>query len=304
VRALVTGASGHLGAALVHTLLARGDRVGAMVRPASDPWRLEGVMDRVVLVRGGLDNPRAAAAAIREFAPEAVFHLAWWGVGRADRDAAQQVTRNVTGTLALFEVAREAGCRCFVGTGSQAEYGPAERVLTEDTPAAPVTAYGTAKLATGMLLHALGAATGVRTVWLRLLAAYGPADDEARLIPSTARALLARERPALSAGEQPWDYLYVDDAAEALRAAALSEAAGSYVLASGTWPTVREWVERVRDEVDPALPLGFGEVAAGPVPGLRGDPARFCRATGWSPRVGMDEGVRRTVSWLRSHRPR
>jgi nucleoside-diphosphate-sugar epimerase len=304
VRALVTGASGHLGAALVHTLLAAGDSVAALVRPASDPWRLRGVMERVTLVRGDLDNPRAAAAAIREFAPEVVFHLAWWGVGRTERDAPEQVTRNVTGTLVLFEVAREAGCRCFVGTGSQAEYGPADGVLTEDTPAAPVTAYGTAKLATGMLLHALGAATGVRTVWLRLLAAYGPADEEARLIPSTLRALLAGERPALSAGMQPWDYLYVDDAAEALRAAALSEAVGTFVLASGAWPTVREWVERVRDEVDPALPLGFGESGAGPVPGLRGDPARLCRATGWSPRTGMDEGVRRTVAWFQSHRPR
>lgn len=97
----------------------------------------------------------------------------------------------------------------------------------------------------------------------------------------------------------------MDDAAEALRAAALSDAAGTFVLASGEWPAVREGVERVRDWVDPALPLGFGEIEAGPLSALRGDPTRLLRGvTGWSPRIGADEGVRRTVECFKSHRPR
>lgn len=307
MRALVTGASGHLGAALVHTLLAAGDEVAVFLRPGGDPWRLASVMDRVTPVYGTLEEPGAAAEGISRFAPDTVFHLAWFGVGRGGRDAPEQVTRNVPGTLALFELARRAGCRCFVGTGSQAEYGFTEGVLTEATPAAPATAYGAAKLATGILLHALGAATGVRTVWLRLLAAYGPADEEGRLIPATLRALLAGERPALTAGTQPWDYLYVDDAAEAVRAAAASpRAAGTYVLAAGEAPTVREWVELLRDAVDPALPLGFGEAGGGSAvaPGLRGDPRLLRRDTGWAPRTAPREGVARTIQWFRNHPPR
>ena len=305
MRALVTGASGHLGAALVHTLLAAGDRVAVQLRPGSDPRRLAGVMDRVEVIPGTLDDPNPAA--LRRFAPDTVFHLAWSGVGRAGRESPEQVTLNVPGTIRLFEAAREAGCRCFVGTGSQAEYGPVDGVMTEATPAAPVMAYGVAKLATGMLLHALGGATGVRSVWLRLLAAYGPADDEGRLVPSTLRRLLAGERPALTEGAQRWDCLYVDDAAEALRAAAATAtAAGSYVLASGEAPTVRELVERLRDAVDPALPLGFGEIAAGPVPppSLMGDAGRLRRDTGWTPRTPLEQGLRLTVDWYRTHPPR
>jgi UDP-glucose 4-epimerase len=300
---LVTGASGHLGAALVHNLLAAGDEVAVQLRPGSDPWRLVDVLHRVTVVRGSLEDP--VPEAIHEVAPDVVFHLAWGGVGRAGRDAPEQVTRNVPGTLRVFEAAREAGCRCFVGTGSQAEYGPADGVLTENTPTAPTLAYGVAKLATGMLLHALGKVTGVRTVWLRLLAAYGPADDEERLIPSTLRCLLAGERPALTAGTQHWDCLYVDDAAEAIRAAAVTPGvAGTYVLASGEAPTVRELVERLRDQLDPALPLGFGEVPGASASGLRGDASRLRRDTGWAPRTRLDEGVRRTVEWYRTHPPR
>ncbi len=302
---MVTGASGHLGAALVRTLLGAGDEVAVHLRPGGDPWRLAGVMKRVTVVHGTLRDP--GAAAIGAFAPEVVFHLAWAGVGRAARSAPEQVTENVPGTLRLFEAARVAGCACFVGTGSQAEYGPTNRVMTEDTPAAPVLAYGVAKLATGMLLHALGAATGVRTVWLRLLAAYGPADEEERLVPSTLRRLLAGERPALTEGLQRWDCLYVDDAAEALRAVADAPAAsGTYVLASGEAPTVRELVERLRDAVDPALPLGFGEIPAEPAPppSLRGDARRLRRDTGWFPRTPLDLGVRRTTEWYRTHPPR
>lgn len=299
----MTGASGHLGAALVHTLLAAGDEVAVLLRPGSDPWRLSDVLGRVEIVRGSMEDP--APDALARVAPEVVFHLAWGGVGRAGRDTPEQVTRNVPGTLHLFEAARAAGCRTFVGTGSQAEYGPADGVLTEDTPAAPTLAYGVAKLASGMLVHALGRATGVRTVWLRLLAAYGPADEEERLVPSTLRRLLAGERPLLTAGTQRWDCLYVDDAAEALRAAAAApHASGSYVLASGEAPTVRELVERLRDAVDPALPLGFGEVKGAAAPSLRGNAGRLRRDTGWAPRTPLDEGVRRTVEWYRSHAPR
>lgn len=302
MRCLVTGASGHLGAALTTRLVERGAQVSVLVRPRSDLWRLAVVLDRIDVYRADLADLSGIAAALDRFAPEVTFHLAWSGVTGQYRNDAEQITRNVTGSLALFELVRAAGCGCWVGVGSQAEYGAHDGVLTEGTPAEPVTAYGVAKLCVGLLTRKLGDIAGMRAVWLRLLATYGPRDDERHLIPTVIRQLLAREVPALTPGMQEWDYLYIDDAVEAIYRAAVTDAVGGvYNLGSGDAHSVRDIVERIRDLIDPALPLGFGRVPYRPdqVMHLRADMARLRGATGWAPGIGLDEGLRRTVEWYR-----
>jgi UDP-glucose 4-epimerase len=294
MRCLVTGAAGHLGSHLTELLVREGAEVTALCREGSDLWRLAGVLGRVNVLRGFVPPE------IKRAAPEAVFHLAWRGVANDSRGAPEQLTVNVAATLELCQTVIEAGCRVFVGLGSQAEYGPHDRVLTEETPARPSSAYGVAKLCAGVMTAKLCELAGVRHAWLRLLATYGPKDDERRLIPAVISGLLRGESPRLTAGEQTWDYLYVEDAAEAIyRVAAAAEARGVFNLGSGRSATVRSVVERVRDLIDPAAELSFGEepYAPGQLMRLETSTERLRRATGWGPRVGLDEGLRRTVEW-------
>ncbi len=299
MRALVTGASGHLGSSLTRQLIAVGADVTVILRPGGAPWRLEGSLDHVTVGLADLGEPRALAAAVREAAPEVVFHVAWWGIDRARRDDAAQITINVPAALAVVDAAQSAGCRVFVGVGSQAEYGPVEGVLSEEVPARPTTAYGVAKHAVATLTREVAARGGIRWSWLRLLATYGPMDTEGFLIPSVTKALLAGHTPALSAGAQEWDYLFVDDAAAALLAVArTAEASGVFNLASGTAHSVRTIAEKLRDLVDPSLPLAMGVTSA--AGSLRADVSRLREATGWTPRVELDEGLRRTVDWYRA----
>jgi nucleoside-diphosphate-sugar epimerase len=246
-----------------------------MVRPASDLWRLEAVLDRVHFVYGDLTDVAAAKVAIRNSAPQIVFHLGWQGVTAAFRNDPTQITANVRGSLDLWEAVNAAGtCRVWVGVGSQAEYGRVaeDMPLSEDLPAIPETNYGLAKHCVALLTERLCALADMRFVWLRLLATYGPRDDERHLIPSVIRQLLAGQRPALTPGEQRWDYLYVDDAIDALwRVATNPDASGTFVLGSGEACMVRSLVERIRDTINPALPLGWaicriggpGDVSAG-----------------------------------------
>jgi nucleoside-diphosphate-sugar epimerase len=303
MRCLVTGASGHLGSYLTKRLVEAGAQVFVLVRPESDLWRLAGVVDRVRVLRAGLSDLKSIEPDINQARPEAVFHLAWAGVTGAFKESREQVTSNVTGSLELFEAVREAGCKLWVGVGSQAEYGLHNSVLDEDTPASPVTAYGTGKLAVGLLTKKLCELAGMRYVWMRLLATYGPKDDERHLIPATIKRLLAGERPALTPGEQIWDYLYVEDAAEAIHLAALMpDAEGVFNLGSGEGRPVREIIEHARDLIDPSLPLGFGEMPYPPGQAMRLETSidRLRAATGWRPRVGLDKGLRRTIEWYRS----
>jgi UDP-glucose 4-epimerase len=303
MRCLVTGASGFIGSHLVRLLVAHGATVAVILRPGSDPWRLLDVLPRLEIITGDLTNLEQTEPACIDFSPQAIFHLAWDGVGQSHRDDPQQVTRNLPGTLRLVEIARAAGSRRWIGLGSQAEYGPSARPLTEDHPARPITTYGAVKLAACLLTNRLCESYGIEWAWPRLVATYGPMDVSERLIPYVIGTLLRGDRPRLTAGDQCLDYLYVDDVAEAIYAVATTDGAnGAFNLGSGQPVSVRSIAERLRDCIDPLLPLGFDELTRRPdQPALlQADASRLRTATGWAPGVELDEGLQRTVEWLRA----
>ena len=214
------------------------------------------------------------------------------------------MSQNLHGSLKLLEIARDSGCRCWVGLGSQAEYGPYEGVLTEELPPRPATLYGVVKLCLGHLSGKLCEIYGIRFVWLRLLAAYGPMDDPGHMIPYIILSLLRGQKPALTHGGQRWDYLHVADAARAIWKVANSpDVQGVFNLCSGRALSVRSIAERIRDLMDPGLLLGFGEIPYGPDQrmALEADVSRLRDATGWTPQVPLDDGLKATVDWYRNH---
>jgi UDP-glucose 4-epimerase len=299
MRVLITGAPGHIGSFAARRLLRDGHDVIAGVRASSDLWRLEDIAGSLELAMLDLATLAADPGAIAATRPEVIVHAAWSGISAASRDDPRHVAANVGGTLELVRQAGEAGVRGFIGLGSQAEYGPYDEPLREDLAPRPVSLYGTAKLATSDLTRAMSAAYGMRWAWLRLTAAYGPMDDRAHLLPSVIQDLLAARRPAVSAGTQAWDYLYVEDVAEAIRAVVVTDAAQGILNLSAVhaW-TVRALVEEVRDLIDPELQVGFGELA-GTGGSVRSDPTLLRELTGWEPQVALADGLRATVEWER-----
>jgi nucleoside-diphosphate-sugar epimerase len=283
-------------------LLAEGHAVAVWLRGSSNAWRLADILERLTRVEGDLAAPLESLGQARAFGPDVVVHLAWSGVASAHRDDRGQLA-NLAATVATVDLAAEAGARAWVGLGSQAEYGPTEGRIRENAPTRPTTLYGIAKLSSGLFAAKLCDQLGLRSAWIRLFSTYGPGDDPAWMVPYLINRLLAGERPALTPGTQLWDYLYVDDAARAIAAVATSAtAAGVFNLGSGQPRTIRSIVEAIRDAIDPALPLGFGEVPFRPdqVMHLEADIDRLGQATGWTPEIMLEEGIRRTIAWHRS----
>jgi UDP-glucose 4-epimerase len=307
MRCLVTGGTGMSGSRLVRLLLAKRCQVAMLVREPSLAWRIADLLPRLELIGGSLASLPEAAGAIQGFRPQTVFHLGWYGAVNSCRNDVRQVTENLGGTLELLHIARESGCQHFVGVGSQAEYGAHDGLLTEELPARPTTLYGLAKLCAGLVGQQLSDTLGIKFTWLRLLAAYGPADQADYLIPTVILSLLRGEKPLLTSGVQRWDYLYVEDVAEAIwQAAQEPKAVGVFNLASGQPVTVRAIVEQLSVLIDHRLPLGWGELSSPslPIRSLEADISKFRRATGWGPRIPLEEGLRRTVEWFRENQGR
>ena len=93
-------------------------------------------------------------------------------------------------------------------------------------------------------------------------------DDALRMIPYVIRQLLDGNRPKVTAGEQLWDFLYVEDAVKAITMlAANRKADGIFNLGSGTVHRLKDVIATIRDTIDPHLEIGFGEISLLPKSG-------------------------------------
>jgi len=306
VKVFLTGASGFIGCYVLRHLLARNDKVAVLLRSKKQPWRIDDVIDATNKIQGDLSDARSYEPALARFGPEVVIHLAWQGVQGRERNALLQLP-NLHNTVELAQAATRCGARHFLGLGSQAEYGPTTGIIAADAPTHPTTLYGATKLSTYYLTEQVCRQFGMRFAWLRLFSAYGPRDEPTWLIPSTILSLLRGERPALTKGEQLWDFVHADDVASAICAvAAASTASGIFNIGSGEAVTIRSIVERIRDLVSPSAALGFGELDYRPdqVMHLQADISRLRAVVGWKPKVPLADGLRQTVEWFRAERSR
>ena len=132
--------------------------------------------------------------------------------------------------------------------------------------------------------------------------AYGPGEPAQRLLPSLISAAGSHGPLALTAGEQPRDFTYVQEVAEGLlRLGLVSQRAGPVInLATGKLTRVRGFIETAADVLGidsdrllfGAIPYRAEEMWHGPV-----DVTRLRDATGWTPGLEIRAGIRDTLEW-------
>ena len=301
MKILITGAGGFLGAAVAYAAAEAGDELICLAR-AEAPPRLAPLRGRVRHVRIDMADEPSLRSILEQERPDAVVHSAWAGLSGGERAGRDQIDGNLIATCRFTAACADAGVAKFVGIGSQAEYGPLNRRAEETDLPAPESMYGAAKLAAYHLSGELARAKGMGFAWLRLFAAYGPGDNADWLIPGLIRKMLSGQRPQTTAGTQRWDYLYIDDAAEGVLAAARSQSAtGAINLSSDVTVPVRCIVEQLRDLAAPGMELAFGEIPFGPnqIMHMQGSNQRLRETTGWSPRTSLDVGLAQTVEAAR-----
>lgn len=294
-KVVITGPTGCIGVALSSLLLAQGFEVYAVCRPNSPNIKLLPVHSSIHVVESDIKDLSLLECLGGGF--DAFFHLAWSGTFGADRNDAQRQLNNVQYTLDAVKLAKDIGCRMFIGAGSQAEYGHFDRPADDTLAPKPFTFYGAAKLSAGQMSRVYAAQLGMAHAWVRIFSIYGPGDDKNTLVHFLIRELLAGRSPALTAGEQIWDYLYSDDAAKALAAIARSGKDGAvYNLGSGEQRVLKEYISIIRDVVSPETALKLGERPYGQdqVMFLSADISKLTNDTGFIPETTFEEGIKRT----------
>jgi CDP-glucose 4,6-dehydratase len=316
---LVTGAHGLLGSWLTAALLQHGARVAVIRRdePVVTALELQGIADRVDSVRGDVCDEGLVARALAEYEVDSVFHLAAQTlVGVANRSPRSTFETNVRGTWMLLEACRAHGVRAAVVASSDKAYGPkAQLPYSEEQALVPRFPYDASKAAADLIARSYWHTFGVPVAVTRFANLYGGGDlNRSRLVPEAIGAALAGRSPVIrSDGTSERDFLYVDDAVSAylaiwerldMETPDRGGAAGEAFNAGGGEP------HRVGDVVALICRLAGGGVRAE----IRGagnphaeidrqwvDSAKLSALTGWRPRIGLEEGLRRTIEWYRDH---
>lgn len=300
--AVITGPTGAVGTALCERLLSEGISVYAVIRPDSPRAAAVPKHENMHIVACDISELANLPGMLPGIHADAFCHLAWANTTGAGRNDMPSQISNIRYTIDAVRAAHALGCSVFIGAGSQAEYGRVEGVLKAATPAFPENGYGMAKLCAGQMSRTECSALGIEHIWVRILSVYGPRDGMGSMINSTIAKLISGERPALTEGRQKWDYLYSADAADALYLCALHGRNGAvYPLGSGNALPLRAYIEKIRDAIDPSLPLGFGEIPYGPlqVMHLQADISELERDTGFSPKTAFEDGIRTTIDWIK-----
>lgn len=305
--AVITGGAGFLGSALARALVARGARVTVidafLPETGANAANLEGLDVRVIradLRHDALEGALDGAVAIFHLAAQ-TSHMGSQADPRGD------LAQNADATLRLILAARAAAPAARVVHASTRQlYGrPRALPVSEDHPIDPPDANAVSKWAAEQYWLLEHKVHGRPVVSLRLTNCYGPGlrvkDHRQTFLGLWVRRVLEGEAFEVWGGEQTRDLAYADDVAEAFLAAA-DAPAGAYNLGGAPPVSLRDLAEAlvaangggryvVKDFPADRAKIDIGSYVA--------DDSRFRAATGWMPRVPLDEGLRRTLAWFR-----
>jgi len=311
----VTGATGLLGSHMTAELVARGANVVALVRDqvaGSHFFRL-GLDERVVIVRGELEDYLLLERALNEHEIESVFHLGAQAIVTiANRNPLSTFESNVRGSYNLLEACRRNGKkvkRVVVASSDKAYGDQPELPYTESSRLEGRFPYDVSKSCTDLIARSYFESFAVPVCTTRCGNLFGAGDlNWNRIVPGTIRSALRGERPIIrSDGSFVRDYVYVGDAVSAYLELAeqmdRAEVIGEAFNFSDMKPLdVRQicaatLVACGRTDLEPVV-LGeaTNEIKA---QYLSSDKARA--RLGWAPRFGLEQGLAQTVGWYREH---
>ena len=242
----------------------------------------------------------AGCDVVNEVRPEILVHLAWYAEHGKFWSSLENV-RWVEASLALLRAFAAAGGRRAVVAGTCAEYEWSREVYPESAALRPATLYGAAKHGLHVVASALADQADLSLAWGRLFFLYGPREAPGRFVPSLVLPLLRRQPAAMSDGSQRRDFLHVADAGAAFAALADSPVTGSVNIASGSAVALCELGQQIAQLLDAVefLQIGARPTPAGEPAALVADVRRLYEEVGWTPGIGLDDGLTGVIAWWR-----
>ena len=312
-KVLVTGAGGFIGSHLAAVLVEAGADVRALVHYNSrgDWGNLRFLpaeqLDAIEVVAGDVRDAGCVAEVVGDCA--CVFHLAALiGIPYSYHAPRSYVATNVEGTLNVLEAVRRSGAR-MVHTSTSEVYGTAlTEPIDEAHPLQGQSPYSATKIGADKLVESYHRSFGLPLITLRPFNTYGPRQSARAVIPTIISQLLSgRKTVQLGSLDPQRDLTFVEDTARAFLAVAQCDAAIGKTLNAGSGKTIAigDLARMLVEMIDPDAEIVSTDDRKRPeqseVMKLIADASQAAELTGWTPTVPLEEGLRRTVEFIREH---
>lgn len=300
-RAIVTGANGFIGSALVHTLAVNGIAVTAVIRNRRSD--LSGIADvhGVNIVYCEMDELDRLPGLVEKNA-DTFYHLAWEGSSGPKRANYQTQLKNIRWSLDAVNAAAEIRCSRFVGAGTIAELDVGNHSLQNGATPNAVSCYGAAKIAAHLMTKTECCKLGIDHLWAMLPHTYGIGDHTSNFVNFAVKLMITGQPANFTAAEQMCDFVNISDTVQGLYKIGRSgKPYYAYYIGSMRPRKLKEYILALRDAVDPNIRLNFGAVPFNGVlhPESVFDCGQLVQDTGYQPEVEFEDGITDTIAWLR-----
>jgi len=297
---LITGAGGFAGSSLAKVLVQKGAKVKAFIKYNGNMLNLEGLGAEVV--RGDVADLTSVLRAMKGV--DTVFHAgAIVPVEESRSIPLTTLNVNILGTYNVGFAALQSGARKMVHVSTCHIYGnqpPENLPLTEKTFPLPNDLYASSKFSAELVLRQL-LNDGLNVTITRAFNHYGPGQTGNFLVSRVIKQILQGKAPVLGSPHATRDYSYVDDITEGYAAAGEKGTKGEiYHFSSGKETNIGELVEKTIKACRSDLRPVWASERKDDISRSYGDSSKARKQLGWAPKVGLEEGLKKTVEWWKA----
>ncbi|TCS76024.1 NAD-dependent epimerase/dehydratase family protein [Pectinatus cerevisiiphilus] len=299
-RAIVSGANGFIGSAVVKYLISQGIEVIALHRKNNcDNIPESSLIKKMVM---DLEKIEDIQKEIPFGKYDIFYHFAWKGsAGEARSDTKLQL-QNAQWTVEALRVAHKLGCKRFICAGSIMEYEAMAACYTQGNRPGLGYIYGGGKVVAHIMCMSVAAKLGIELIWPEITNAYGVGEISPRMVNTTIRKCIKNEIPQFTAGTQNYDFVYIADVARAFYLIGKNgKPFHEYLIGSSTARPLKEFLLEMKKTIAQDLEFVFGNVpfTGTNLPIEKFDCTKTEQDTGFKAEVSFAEGIKRTMKWLK-----
>ncbi|PFA61858.1 UDP-glucose 4-epimerase [Bacillus sp. AFS015802] len=312
MKIIVTGGAGFIGSHLSKKLIE--EKHELMIIDSFHPYysperkrrQLSSVQEKgpvSFLHKDLLEDEGELQEVFQQFKADCVVHLAAIpGVSHSLHVPNEYVDYDIKATINTLRMAGESGVRKFVFASSSSVYGNTDNTPSreEDATGAVVSPYAAAKYSAESFCKAYASIYGLEMTILRFFTVYGPWGRPDMAIYSFIRKLMEGQELPIYGLENKRDYTYIDDIVDGTYRAIRSEESGTFNLGNGTPISMESLIHELGRHF-PSLEAFVTDRRVGDVTSTCADITKAKEVLGYSPSVSFEEGMKRTVQWMKEH---